>query len=73
MHLGYPKHGRQGSALGNTRNGSSQKTVKGEQGQIEIEVPRDRQGMFEPQLVKKRPNAAGGHRPRKFWRCTHGA
>src|SRR5215467_14221503 len=52
-HLGYPKHGRHGNADGNTRNGTSQKTMKGEQGQIEIEVPRDRQGNFEPQLVKK--------------------
>jgi len=53
MHLGYPKHGRKGNANGNTRNGSSQKTLKGEQGHIDIEVPRDRQGTFEPQLVKK--------------------
>jgi putative transposase len=52
-HLGYPKHGRKANATGNTRNGSSQKTLKGEQGHIEIEVPRDRQGRFEPQLVKK--------------------
>ena len=52
-HLGYAKHGRHGHATGNTRNGTSQKTVKGEQGQIEIEVPRDRQATFEPQLVKK--------------------
>src|SRR5207247_5705092 len=52
-HLGYPKHGRQGNATGNTRNGTSQKTVKGEHGHVEIEVPRDRQGTFEPQLVKK--------------------
>src|SRR5215469_13508982 len=52
-HLGYPKHGRKGSALGNTRNGHSQKMLKGEQGHIEIEVPRDRQSSFEPQLVKK--------------------
>ena len=52
-HLGYAKHGRHGNATGNTRNGTSQKTVKGEQGQIEIEVPRDRQGTFEPHLVKK--------------------
>ena len=52
-HLGYAKHGRHGNAAGNTRNGSSQKTVKGEQGHIEIEVPRDRQGSFEPQLVQK--------------------
>ena len=52
-HLGYPKHGRKDSALGNVRNGHSQKTLKGEQGHIDIEVPRDRQGTFEPQLVKK--------------------
>lgn len=52
-HLGYPKHGRHGNANGNTRNGTSQKTLKGEQGHIEIEVPRDRQGTFETQLVKK--------------------
>src|SRR5690348_15524260 len=52
-HLGYAKHGRHGNASSNTRNGRSQKTVKGEQGQIEIDVPRDRQGSFEPQLVKK--------------------
>ncbi len=48
MHLGYAKHVHHGNATGNTRNGTSQKTVKGEQGHIEIEVPRDRQGTFEP-------------------------
>ena len=52
-HLGYPKHGRKGNANGNLRNGRSQKTLKGEQGHIDIDIPRDRQGTFEPQLVKK--------------------
>ena len=52
-HLGYGKHARQGNATGNRRNGHSQKTLKGEQGQVEIEVPRDRQSSFEPQLVQK--------------------
>ena len=52
-HLGYPKHGRKGNANGNLRNGRSQKSLKGEQGHIEIDIPRDRQGTFEPQLVKK--------------------
>ena len=52
-HLGYPKHGRKGNANGNTRNGSSPKTLKGEQGHVDIAVPRDRQSTFEPQLVKK--------------------
>ena len=52
-HLGYPKHARKGNTLGNSRNGYSQKTLKGEQGHVDIEVPRDRQSTFEPQLVKK--------------------
>ncbi len=52
-HLGYPKHGRKGHVMGNSRNGYSQKTLKGEQGHVDIEVPRDRQSTFEPQLVKK--------------------
>ena len=52
-HLGYPKHGRKGNVNRNMRNGHSQKTLKGEQGHVDIEVPRDRQGTFEPQLVKK--------------------
>ncbi len=52
-HLGYARYGRQGNATGNTRNGTSQKTVKGEQGPIDLAIPRDRQATFEPQLVKK--------------------
>src|SRR5260221_3299135 len=52
-HLVYRRHGRKGNAAGNMRNGHSQKTLKGEQGHVDIEVPRDRQGSFEPQLVKK--------------------
>jgi putative transposase len=52
-HLGYPKQARVGTITSNRRNGHSPKTLKGEQGQVEIEVPRDRQGSFEPQLVKK--------------------
>jgi putative transposase len=52
-HLGYAKHARQGPTTENRRNGQSQKTLKGEQGQVDIEIPRDRQGTFEPQLVPK--------------------
>ena len=51
-HLGYARRERSGST-GNSRNGSSNKTLKGEHGEIPIRVPRDRQGSFEPQLVKK--------------------
>jgi putative transposase len=61
-HLGYPQHGRQGHATGHTRNGTSQKTVKGEQGEIEIEVPRDRQGTIRAAPGPKRPDTAGGLR-----------
>jgi transposase-like protein len=54
-HLGHEKGGRAGSESGNIQNDSRSKTVLTEaSGQIEIEVPRDRTGMFEPQIVKKR-------------------
>jgi putative transposase len=53
-HLGYEKHDVAGHGTGNSRNGSRTKTLKTEQGPVEIEVPRDRDGSFEPKLVKKR-------------------
>jgi len=52
-HLGYEKHNPDGNNSGNSRNGTSPKTLKGKRGQVEIEVPRDRNSEFEPQLVKK--------------------
>jgi putative transposase len=52
-HLGYTKHGRVVNAAGNTRNGTSKKTLKGPQGEVSVDIPRDRDGSFEPQLVKK--------------------
>jgi putative transposase len=52
-HLGYEEHAVEGRGSGNSRNGSGSKTLLTEQGPIEIEVPRDRNGTFEPQLVKK--------------------
>lgn len=52
-HLGHGKHEPVANASGNTRNGRSRKTLKGEFGEMPIEVPRDRQGSFEPQLVPK--------------------
>lgn len=51
-HLGYSKH-RKSPATGNSRNGYTRKTLKGEHGEVEIETPRDRTGSFEPILVKK--------------------
>ena len=50
-HLGYSKH-RQ-SSTSNSRNGTSSKTIITDDGQFELETPRDREGSFEPQLVKK--------------------
>jgi putative transposase len=52
-HLGYEKHSPSGNNSGNSRNGSTPKILKGKRGQVEIEVPRDRNSEFEPQLVKK--------------------
>lgn len=52
-HLGYEKHESVGRNSGNNRNGYSAKTLKGESGEVEIETPRDRNGSFEPQLIRK--------------------
>ncbi len=50
-HLGHEKHGSVANDSGNTRNGKSRKTLKGEFGELPIEVPRNRHGSFEPKLV----------------------
>ena len=50
-HLGYEKHSTSGRRTGNSRNGKTPKRVIDGEGEMEIEVPRDRQGEFEPQLV----------------------
>ena len=51
--LGYAKHESKGRSTGNSRNGYSRKTLKGDHGEIEIDTPRDRNGTFEPQLIHK--------------------
>ena len=51
--LGYEKHEVAGYNSGNTRNGKSKKTLKTEVGEVTIDVPRDRQGTFEPQIIAK--------------------
>jgi hypothetical protein len=50
-HLGYEKHHPAGRGSGNSRNGASTKTLKGDFGEAVIEVPRDRNGTFEPKVV----------------------
>jgi putative transposase len=52
-HLGYEPHREPPGGVGNTRNGSTGKTLVTEQGPVRIETPRDRRGSFEPQLVRK--------------------
>ena len=53
-HLGYEKHDASGNRSGNSRNGVTSKTLKGDFGEISLETPRDRNGSYEPQLVGKR-------------------
>ncbi len=52
-HVGYQKRDPAGDGNANRRNGTSRKTRKGDFGEIEIEVPRDRLGNFEPRIVPK--------------------
>ena len=52
-HLGHERNEAVANPAGNTRNGKSKKTLKGEFGELPIEVPRDRHGSFEPQLIPK--------------------
>lgn len=53
VHLGYPKHDKAGHHSGNSRNGYSSKTLKGELGELPIAIPRDRNGDFEPLIIPK--------------------
>jgi transposase-like protein len=60
-HLGYEKHDPAGAGTGNIRNGARGKTVLTEaSGEVDIEVPRDRAGTFEPVIVKKRQRRLQG-------------
>lgn len=52
-HLGYPKWSPAGRNTGNSRNGKHDKTIKGDFGEMEIEVPRDRNSEFEPTIIGK--------------------
>jgi putative transposase len=52
-HLGYEKNDPAGKNTGNSRNGNSKKTIKGEFGNLEIAVPRDRNSTFEPVIIPK--------------------
>ncbi len=51
--LGYAKHDAKNKTTSNSRNGHSKKTVRSDYGEVEIQVPRDRNGEFDPLIVKK--------------------
>ena len=53
-YLGYQKHER--SETTNSRNGYSPKNVRSTQGDIKLDIPRDREGQFKPELIKKHQN-----------------
>ena len=53
VHLGYDKHDAAGDNSGNSRNGTTPKTLKGDFGELALKTPRDRNGTFEPQIVAK--------------------
>ena len=59
-HLGYEKHDTVGRGSGNSRNGTRSKTVLTEIGPVEIDVPRDIDSSFAPQIVKKRQRRLTG-------------
>lgn len=59
-HLGYDKHAVEGRDGGNSRNGTRSKTVLTEIGPVEVDVPRDRDGSFEPKTVRKRQRRLRG-------------
>jgi transposase-like protein len=57
--LGYEKYSPEGKNTGNSRNGKTRKTLKNDKGEIEITVPRDRNGEFDPIIVKKYERTIG--------------
>ena len=59
-HLGYERHDAAGRGSGNSRNGTRSKTVLTEIGPVEIDVPRDLDSSFAPQIVKKRQRRLTG-------------
>lgn len=59
-HLGYERHDAVGRGSGNSRNGNRAKTVLTDVGPVEVKVPRDTAGSFEPQIVKKRQRRLTG-------------
>jgi len=58
-HLGYNRHSPEGNNTGNSRNGKSQKTLKTDEGEMKVSIPRDRAGEFEPVVIPKHQRTLG--------------
>ena len=58
-HLGYDKHSPEGHNSGNSRNGKTHKSIKTDEGMIDLEIPRDRNSSFDPVIVKKYEKTLG--------------
>jgi len=71
-HLGYEKHSPAGKNTGNSRNGGIRKKIKGAEGAYEIETPRDREGSFDPQFVRKRQVRLPGFDDKVISLYSHG-
>ena len=68
-HLGYPKGDAKSKQTENRRNGHGSKSVRSAYGEVDITVPRDRDGVFEPLIVGKRQKTLRASRSR-FSPCT---
>ena len=71
-HLGYGKHELEGRGSGNSRNGQSRKKVQGDFGAVEIGVPRDRNGTFEPKILPKHERRLAGFDDKILSLYAHG-
>ena len=67
--LGYTKYDYRNKSGENSRNGHSKKTIKTSFGETEISVPRDRNGEFEPQIIKKNQTTLSGDIEERFYPC----
>ena len=68
--LGYSRYDCRNKSTENSRNGHSSKTLRTSFGDVEVTVPRDRKGEFEPQLLKKNQTSISQDIEEKSSRCT---
>jgi putative transposase len=71
-HLGYEKNQRAEEARPNHRNGYARKTLKSDAGEVELAIPRDREGSYDPLLVKRGQTSLTGFTEKILWLYAHG-